>query len=211
MYNKLCGLAAVCALLAAGPAAAQFPDVHVEPYVGIFVPLNQIADADVLGFTFQVDQQEALAVGGRATIFPRERWGLQANFMYAFSNADVKFGSSALREETASVWALDGRVVYNLMPDPVDLLVSGGVGVISHGDDAYQNVTNGETDFMGVLGAGLRFGWIEGLVFRLDVDSYLYYARPTVASSDFKAQLQLNSEFQTDLVLSGGLQFTLEP
>lgn len=94
MYNKLCGLAAVCALLVAGPAAAQIPDVHVEPYVGIFVPLNQIADADVLGFTFLVDHQVALTIGGRATIFPRQRWGLQANFMYAFNNADVKFGST---------------------------------------------------------------------------------------------------------------------
>ena len=211
MYKKLCGLAVATALIVVGPAAAQVPDIHVEPYVGIFVPLNEVADQDVLGFDFLIDQQAALALGARATTFLRDRWGVQANFMYAFSDAEVKFATVGPREETAYAWALDGRIVYALRPGPTSVFLSGGVGVISHGDDAYRSVTEGETDFMGVGGAAIHFDLRERVAFRFDLDGFFYYARPTVDSRDFGEALQLDSTLQTDLVLSGGLQIAFSP
>jgi len=214
MYKKLCGLAVAGVVLFASPAAAQVPDVHVEPYVGIFVPVNEVANDDVLGFGFKIDQQSALAAGVRATMFPSARfarWGLQANFVYAFSDADIRLGTIGPRQETAYVWALDGRIVYALRPDPTAVFLSGGLGVITRGDDAYQNVTDGETDLMGVLGGGLRFDVAESVAFRLDTDGYFYFARPTVASPDFNQDLKLDSDFQIDLVFSAGLQFAFSP
>jgi hypothetical protein len=204
MTKKLFGIAAVFTLLGASPAMAQIP-IEIEPYVGVYIPFADLADQVIQDFDLVASQKEALAVGGRVGL------GLgivtvEGNFMYAFSDGEVTDDGDTI-SESASIWAADARLLLKLLPGPISLHVSGGPAIIGRSGDFYDEVTDGKTDLGGALGVGIRVKLPGILAIRGDADLYLYSSELT-ADTDI-GEVTFDSQFQSDLVLSAGLVFSL--
>jgi len=204
MTKKLCGLAALMALLGASPAMAQIP-VEIEPYVGVYIPFADIANQAIQGADIVANQKEALAVGGRVGL------GLgiiavEGNFMYAFSDGESK-ADGETDSQSASIWAADVRLLLKLLPGPISLHLSGGPAFIGRSGDFYSEVTEGKTDLGGAIGAGLRVKLPGILAIRGDADLYLYSA--SVTANIEGVPVTTDSQFQGDLVLSAGLVISL--
>ena len=190
-------------LLGVTPAKAQFPGgLELEPYAGTYIPLANMIDQEILGFSIKAQQQEGFALGGRLTYWlPAVPLAIEGNFMYAFSDAQADEDGAA-SDTSAYVYAADARLVLKLLPGPIGLHVNGGVALIGRGGDAYDaiNATDGKTDVGGVVGLGLRFKLPGMFAIRADGDVYLYSAQLTIEDT-----VTLDSQLQADLVLSAGL------
>ncbi len=80
---------------------------------------------------------------------------------------------------------------------------TGGVALIGRTGDAYNDITEGETDLGGVAGLGLRFKLPGVFAIRGDVDGYVY---ETQLTGDFGGTtLETEGQFQVDVVASVGL------
>lgn len=216
MMRRLFGVAAAFALLGATPALAQLPGVEVEPYLGVYVPPLDLADdrVDIDGFPSDVgwSQKEALAFGGRITVWLPGPLGIEGNFVYALSDVEQSIADSA-RDFDANAWALDGRLIlkFGVPLAPISFHVNGGIALIDHGGDGYDVVTDGDSSVGGVVGAGLRVKLPGLLGVRLDAQSYLYSAELTVDDPDFGGEVTFGNQFQADIVLSAGLVISLTP
>lgn len=204
MTKKLCGLAALMALLSGSPAMAQIP-IEIEPYVGVYIPFADIANQVIDGADIVANQKEALAVGGRVGL------GLgiiavEGNFMYAFSDGEST-ADGGTETQSAGIWAADVRLLLKLLPGPISLHLSGGPAFIGRSGDFYSEVTEGKTDLGGALGAGLRVKLPGILAIRGDADLYLYSA--SVTANIEGVPVTTDSQFQGDLVLSAGLVISL--
>ncbi len=59
----------VLVLLGVTPAKAQFPGgLELEPYAGAYIPLANMIDQEILGFSIKARQEEGLALGGRLAL-----------------------------------------------------------------------------------------------------------------------------------------------
>lgn len=192
MKKTLYGLLAVFVLVGATPALAQLPGIELEPYIGVYVPTQDIVKDDILGVTGS--QKEGLVVGARLTFWLAGPFGIEGNFTYAFSDGEEDDGTT-VTEESAAVWMGDGRLIWKVLPGPLGIHLTGGVAVIGRSGDAYDEVTEGKTDFGGVLGAGLRVKLPGVFAIRGDVDVFGYSAK--IEDAD--------SQFQADVVASAGL------
>ncbi len=212
MMRRLFGIGAAMAFLGATPALAQLPGIEVEPYLGVFVPVLDLVDDAQLGFDVSASQKEALALGGRVTVWLPGPLGFEGNFVYALSDVEQSIGGAA-EDVDANVWALDGRVVlkFGVPLAPISFHVNGGIALIDHGGDAYDIVTDGDSSVGGVVGAGLRVKLPGLLGIRLDAQSYLYSAEITADDPLFGGERTFGSQFQADIVVSAGLVISLTP
>jgi len=204
MTKKLFGIAAVFTLLGVSPAMAQIP-IEIEPYVGVYIPFADLADGVVDGADVLASQKEALVVGGRLGL-GLGILAVEGNFMYAFSDGETVVDGET-DSESAGIWAADARLLWKLLPGPISLHLSGGVAFIGRGGDFYSDITDGKTDLGGALGAGIRVKLPGILAIRGDADLYLYSSELT--ADTVGGEVTLDSQFQTDLVLSAGLVFSL--
>ncbi len=212
MMRRLFGVTAALALLGATPALAQLPGIEVEPYLGVFVPVLDLVDDTQLGFDVSASQKEALAFGGRITVWLPGPLGVEGNFVYALSDVEETVDGAA-EDVDANAWAVDGRLIlkFGVPLAPISFHVNGGVALIDHGGDAYEGVTDGDSSIGGVVGAGLRVKLPGLLGIRLDAQSYLYSAELTVDNPDLGGEVTFGSQFQADVVLSAGLVISLTP
>ncbi len=206
MSRTVCGIVVATSIWVAGGAQAQTPGVGIEfePYLGGFVPLTDLVGDEVAGTQIAVRQQEGFALGGRLLFKLGGAMGIEANALYALSEVEVETGATGSTED-AYAWVIDGRIHLSLLPGPIGIHGTGGVAMIGHGGDGWDDVISGELDVAGVLGLGAKIG-LGPLSLRGDADVYIYSAQltfqlPTTPGAEFEA----GSEVQTDLVLSAGL------
>lgn len=211
MRKMLCGIALAFAFVGATPAMAQLPGLEIEPYIGAYVPLRNIVEESLtipgFGTADQTAQQkEALALGGRVTVWLAGPIGVEGNFMYAFSDAELDDGTE-VSDTSAYVWAADARVVFRLgVPlAPISFHINGGIALIGRGGDAYEDVTAGTSDVGGVVGVGTRIKLPGIFAIRADADGFFYSSQLTVDDPDLGGEFAFDSQFQADLVLSAGL------
>ncbi len=216
MIRKLFGLVLVFAFAGAAPAMAQLPGLEFEPYLGVYLPVQDVIDQTVavpgLGDTKIVgSQKEALALGGRLSL-----WlggiGVEGNVMYAFSDAEATTGTE-VSDTSAYVWTADARLAFRFgVPlAPVSFHINGGVAMIGRGGDAYDALNaDGKTDIGGVIGAGARVKLPGIFGIRVDGNALLYSAQITV-DDDELGQVEFDSKLQADVILTAGLVFGIGP
>ena len=202
MLRKLFGVSLVFAFFGISPAMAQLPKFELEPYVGAYIPINNLIDQDVSGTQVTGSQKSGFALGGRLTFWALGPIGFEGNFVYSWSDGEITQDGQT-DAESGNVWAGDLRAIWKLLPGPIGIHIDGGIAWIGRGGDAYSDITDGKSDVGGVVGAGLRFK-LPGLFgIRVDADSYLYEAQFTVEADG--TPVTTNKQFQIDLVLSAGL------
>ncbi len=205
MTKKLFGLVTVFALVGTSPATAQIP-IEIEPYVGVYIPFADIVSQTVIDADIVSKQKEALAVGGRLGV-GLGLLAIEGNFMYAFSDGELTADGDT-ESQSAGVWAADARLLLKLLPGPIGLHLSGGIAFIGRSGDFYSDITDGKTNLGGAIGAGIRVKLPGILAIRGDADMYLYSSELTADIPDV-GEVKLDSQFQSDLVLSAGLVFSL--
>lgn len=211
MIKRLCGLTLLFALVGATPALAQLPGIDFTVYGGVFVPLNDVVEEQVLGVDFTGKHESALAIGGRLTLGLPGPLGVEGVVNYALSDVEV---DSAATTATASakVWAVSGRLVFEfgLPAAPLTFFVNGGVAYISRGGDFYEEVED-KSNVGGVAGVGLKVG-LPGLIsLRLDAEDYIYSAKPTLVDPLGNPIELADSQLQNDVIVSVGLVFSIGP
>lgn len=204
MSRTVCGI--LVSLMLAGGAQAQTPGVGIEfePYLGAFLPLTDLVGDEVAGVPIGVSQKEGFALGGRMLFKLGGAMGIEVNGLYAISDVEVDTGTTGSTED-AYAWTVDGRLHLSLLPGPISIHGTGGVAMVGHGGDGWDEVTSGELDVAGVLGLGTKIG-VGPLTLRGDADVYIYSAQLTIATPGAPAaETEAGSEVQTDLVISAGL------
>ncbi len=182
-----------------------------------FFPLGSIAEAP----SFQGDvaatfrQKTAIQFGGRLTVWPTQRFGIEAEAAYVLSDLDVDvlvpIGDPGppltvtLREGTEEI---DGTIflgsvnaVLALIRPPLEPLVvfvSAGAGFVSRGGDVGDSFEE-TTDIAGTWGFGLKYGVARGVWLRGDVRDYIYR---------FEEGGDLESKWQNDLLINAGLELS---
>lgn len=211
MNLKLFGAVLSVAMGVAGAANAQERGPEFAPIVGLYNPLTDLRDPIVSGvgpLDLGIRQQPAIAFGARTTFWLRGPFGLEGSFLWALSDAERVI---LLERRTAAsyVWNASARITLRLSGtrDPIEFFVNGGVAWTGRGGDAYADFSD-TTDFGGVVGASARFDLGGRWALRLDAEDFLYdldltFRDPTEGPS------ALDSQFQSDLVLSAGLVIDL--
>jgi Outer membrane protein beta-barrel domain len=208
MLRKVFGLSLVFAVVTATPAMAQLPGIEIEPYVGAYIPFQDLLSESInvpgVGdVSLVAKQKEALAVGGRVTLWLAGPIGVEGNFVYAFSDGEAADPDSTVTE-SAGLWVADARLIWKVLPGPIGIHLNGGIAVVGRSGDFYQDIEKGKTDIGGAVGAGLRFKLPGMFAIRADADVYLYSAQFTITDVDLGA-FTTESQFQADLVVSAGL------
>ena len=206
MSKKHFCIAAMMLVGQAGAALAQTPGVgvEIEPYIGAYVPFSDVFGGSVGGTQVTATQKEGFALGGRILFKLGGAMGIEGNFLYALSDQERETSAGTTTED-AYAWTADARLHLMLLPlGGASIHATGGVAAIGHGGDGWEQVVDGDTDVAGVLGAGLKFG-LGPLKLRGDADFYLYSVKVTVDSPTSPTDVELESEVQTDMVLSAGL------
>ncbi len=182
---------------AAHPAHAQ--QLSLAPTVGLYIPTSELIKA-ASGEQFK--QQVSFSLGGRIGVWFGSRLGVEATAQYAPSL--LKFSTGGLNDEaSANILMGSGRLSYFIVPErqPLAILVSGGVGVINRGGDAYADVQN-KTDITGTIGASARFRVGSLIQLQVNVEDYIY-------SPGFAGAAGAEDKIQNDIQLSFGVGIPL--
>jgi hypothetical protein len=203
MIRRLFATTLALVVLGATPSIAQLPGLDLEPYIGAYIPTQDIIDQNVIGVgQVKGSQKNSLAVGARLTAWLAGPLGIEGNFVYNFSDAELTDGATTA-DTSAAVWMGDLRLILNMLPGPVGIHITGGVATIGYTGDAYSDVTEGKTNLGGVAGAGLKFKLPGILSIRGDADVYAYKVQ--LGGEVEGILLETNSQWQVDLIVSAGL------
>ncbi len=188
--RRLWGVGLAVAVLSVVPSTAA-AQLELDGYLGAYIPLNNLVAVE--GVNPAAQQKTALAVGARATVWLAVL-GIEATFMYAASDRE-----SDGEDTSAEIWAASARLALKLgLPVvPITFYFNGGPALIGRGGEAYAEAED-KTDIGGVLGGAVLLG--RGKIrLRGDVEAYLY---------SFTGEA-IDSQFQTDIVVSAGLVLAL--
>ncbi len=207
MNLRLSGALCFIALTVPGAANAQERGLEFVPIVGLYNPLTDLRDpisSDLGPLDFGIRQQPAFAFGARTTFWLRGPFGLEGSFLWALSDAE----RVVLRQRNtadAYVWNASARIMIRLSGtrDPIEFFVNGGLAWTGRGGDAYADFSD-TTDFGGVVGASARFDLGGRLALRLDAENFFYDLDLTFRDPT-EGPIALDSQFQSDLVLTAGL------
>jgi hypothetical protein len=218
-------LALAFALLPSSAAAqTQFA---VSGFGGAFLPASdlttgvffiELADPPYAGdvaATFR--QKTAIQFGGRLTVWPSQRFGLEAEAVFALSDLNVDVlvpivdaGPPITVSLQSGTDVIDGSVFYGSLNgvlalirpplEPLVVFVSGGIGFVSRGGDA-GDIFDTKTNVAGTWGFGLKYGVARGVWLRGDVRDYVYKFKGVDTD-------ELEAKWQNDLLVSGGLEFS---
>jgi len=178
------GLAGI--LLAVLPwNTAHAQRISLNPSIGLYIPTQDLISAASTGTT-DFKQDMALTIGGRLAVWFGQRIGIEGVGNYVPSKLNFQLSSTGVTQSTtdANLFAGSGRLIVYLIPasSPLNLSVSGGVGVVNRSGTAYANVAQ-KTDvgFSGGAALGIRLGPILHLT--LAADSYVYDPKLTTLPS----------------------------
>ena len=157
-------------------------------------------------------------LGARVAVWPSARIGIEAEAAYVSSDVEGDFivaVGGKLRPvsgtESGNLFLGSLNFVYALIKPPLEPLaitVSGGVGLVSRGGDAWNNFED-TSDIAGVLGLGLKYGIARALWLRFDLRDY-------ISSFDEKNLSAVaiqggGSKLQNDLLVVVGVEWFLTP
>jgi hypothetical protein len=207
--RKLFSLTLLLVALSFNPALAQVPGVSVdiEPVVGLYIPFTKLVEEQnpELG-NLIAEQKEAFAIGGRLSVLFAGPVGVEGNFMYAFSDVDRQEDGQTTKQN-GYVWIGDARLLFNIVPGPINFFLTGGMAWIGRGGDAYDRVVDGKTNVGAVFGVGVKVS-LGQLAFRGDAQGYRYNAQLTVNEATTGIPIDLGEQTQYDVVMSAGVSFS---
>jgi hypothetical protein len=201
----------------------------VSAFGGVFLPASDVLTAIVFlppgsvpGFpSFSGDvaatfrQKTAFDFGGRITVWPSQRIGIEAEAAYALSDLNASVLLPVVRDlgppvvlgleegsivSDANVFMGSINVVFALIRPPLEPLVvfiSGGIGYVARGGDGYEGFEN-TGNIAGTWGFGLKYGVARGIWLRGDVRDYI----SSYKEGDF------DSKIQNDFLVNAGLEFS---
>jgi hypothetical protein len=184
------------AILAAAVPAILSVAVHrdaraqgLTPFAGIYVPTNNSFSS--LGT--DIERNNAFIGGARLTFWGKGPLGLELTGAYSPASVNIA-GATVNEDRNTNVFLGSLKLMLGVSgkASPVGIFLGAGPAVIRRGEDVTQQ-SESQTDFGGVVGAGLRFP-IGGLALRFDAEDYMY-------DGDFGT----GDEFQHDLVFAAGL------
>jgi hypothetical protein len=187
------------------PAAAQRAKFTITPFVGAFIPTQELGSIDlpISGTTTTVtaEQKTGAAFGGRIGFTPG-RFGVEGSYYYASSKSRISVGILG-REDDASVQGGSLKLTFQATDGSsnTDVIISAGVSGISRSGDIFRlSQAVDQFDVGGVVGLGLHLAISPRVSIRLDGDaSYSKWSwRGSVPNSG-----------QVDLLLTAGLGLRL--
>jgi hypothetical protein len=183
-------LVAALAALGLGPGARQLGAQGLTPYAGIYVPTNNSFSS----VGSDIKRNNAFVGGARLTFWGKSPLGLEVAGAYSPADVDVA-GATVNGTQSTNVFLASLKLMLGVSSavSPVGFFVGAGPALIRRGKDVTQQ-SQSQTDFGGVVGAGLHVPIGKTLGLRLDGEDYMY-------GGDFGT----GKEFQNDLVLDAGL------
>jgi hypothetical protein len=163
--------ATLLAALSPRPLSAQ-SRLSIAPTIGVYIPTSELVRA-ANGDEFK--QEVSVLVGGRVGYRFSQRLSLEVTGTYAPSNLRFDLATGEQTDADANVTTGSGRLNLWLLPgtSPVNFLLSGGVGVIHRGGDAYEDLED-RTAVGPTFGASVRLR-VPGLgAFQVNAENYLY-------------------------------------
>jgi hypothetical protein len=203
--SKLLALSLLALAPSALSAQARF---EITPFIGSYYGLTHLTEQDNGGFLndgpFTVDQNNALALGGRISIPLSPRFAVEGEFAYSKSGLSVKeedaFGDGLDGGISQDAYSMYGSVRAVFTPARSNLFLIAGPAVIKKGGDAWEGIDSGDlTDFGGAVGFGIRANVTPRFRLNLTAETYLY---------SFQAG-DADSKFQSDVLVSVGIPISL--
>jgi hypothetical protein len=215
---KTVNLSLMILAIAAGGGARQLAaqQFEVTPFLGVYVTTADVIKETAGGITVTAKHGTAILFGARATYWTSPTVGVEGSLGYTGSSVEFGVDTNGVHvgsvSYSAHVLLGSGRVLFKVGPKSgnTDVHLLAGVGFISHGGDAYDQLgqgvsggVSGKTDVGGVVGASVRLKAGEKLKVRIDLEDNLYSAKFSIGGSES------TSHFQNDLVVSLGLAIPL--
>jgi hypothetical protein len=214
-------LAILLALLPSSLAAQV--QVAVSGFGGVYLSTADLFDGVVPTRDFgtaalKFSQQTGFTVGGRVAIWPTSRFGVEAEAAYVGSDVEGTFLASVggnlvpqSGKDDANLFLGSVSVVYAVIRpplEPLSIYISGGVGLVSRGGDAFNNFDD-TSDVAGVAGVGLKYGVARGTWIRVDVKDYISSFEEKALSG--AAVSGGDSELQNDLLITASIELAFAP
>jgi hypothetical protein len=215
-------------LMAVAPASlAAQTQVAISAFGGVYLPTADLFDGVVpilitpdstIPAALKFKQKTGFTVGGRVAVWPSARFGVELEAAYVGSKVKgdflVSFGNTLVPrtgEEDASLLLGSINLVYALIRpplEPLSIYISGGVGLVSRGGDAFRNLED-TSDIAGVAGLGLKYGVGRGVWIRVDLKDYISSYEETALSA--AAISGGEAKLQNDLLILASVELTLTP
>jgi hypothetical protein len=181
------GLSPLLGLPSAGAAQVNFEFV---PYVGVYLPTQNLVDhvpaANLWNYSPQLSlkQNAGVALGGRLTAWGTSRFGVEVTLGYSRSDLSA-VTIPFLVDNSAHVITASVRALMRISPVGRSpwLRLGGGLGFVSRGGGAYSEWGTtrpsvcGTSRLAGVVSASAGFALGRGrLALRLNAENYMYPA-----------------------------------
>jgi hypothetical protein len=195
----------VLATAVASRGSAQRTRVYLTPFGGAYLPSRQVGqiqllDTDGNRVTLDSDMQAAAGGGARASVWPREHFGVEASLFYTKSSLRVTDGNvSALFDAEVELASLKAEWQTTNGLSGTDFVLSAGLAGVHHGGQAFR-VVGPSTDLGGVAGAALLVTMGAQVRLRLDGEAFAYR---------YSAGPGLGSRTQLDLAITAGFNVLL--
>jgi hypothetical protein len=211
-------------LLALAPSSlAAQTTVGLSAFGGVYLPTADLFDGVVPIDTFgpsslKFKQKMGWTLGARVAVWPSARIGIEAEAAYVSSDVEGDFivavGGQLMPvsgTEKGNLFLGSLNFVYALIKPPLEPLaitVSGGVGLVSRGGDAWNNFED-TSDIAGVLGLGLKYGIAKALWLRFDLRDYISsFEEKNLSAVAIQGS---GSKLQNDLLVVVGVEWFLTP
>ena len=194
--TRLAALRAVAVLVAvlelalgARPALAQGA-VSFTPYAGIFVPTNN----SFAELGNDIKRNNSFVGGARLTFWGKRPVGFEISAGYTPARIKVA-GATINGTRNSNVFLGSLKLMLGVSPatSPLGIYLGLGPALIRRGVDVLH-ANQSQTDFGGVVGAGVRVPISHGVALRFDAEDYLY-------GGNFSG----SKKFQNDIALTAGL------
>jgi hypothetical protein len=189
--SMVVGLAFTLAALTAVARPAEAQGVSVTPFLGVYLPVSNVASEDDFGV--DVKQSTGLAFGGRLTYMMQGgNWGIEGEVAYASSKLD--FGD--VEGDGGSVIFAGAKAMY-FFPSASNFRIhaGGGIGITSRGGDDWEGADESST-FGGILNLGFTTPLSGMMKLRVDIEDYIGSISPEEG---------LDSQLQNDLLITAGV------
>jgi hypothetical protein len=222
MIKMAPNVALLLVLAAVSPTMAQNVSVDLNGFGGLYVPTTEFQFASEFlppGVSeATAKHKSAVIFGGRLGLWFSPAFGIEGEFGYALSDAEVKFDGQdicgqeidgELFECDANSWQGALKGLYRIKPQPDaiwSLHLGAGAGVVGRGGKAYDEA-EGTTDIAGVADVGASFDVSPQIAIRLDAEGYFYSLQ--IKDADTGDALG-DSKFTTDLTFTGGVTVKLK-
>lgn len=198
----------------------------ITPYVGMYAPATKVIKETMGGtsgeFVGVFKHKPGVALGVNGSYWFTDRAGIEFGAAYAFSDSKASLGfesgagsAAAWISEDARMLFGSAKVMFNLLPADWNGQLRLGVGpaIVNRGGDAYKDEegdVKGLTDVGGAVSLCTRIPLVGNLAMRLRAENYMYQTQLRWKdASDPLDDMRFDRKFQSDFILSAGLQIGL--